>query len=88
MNRPLQRTSRSEGRQAALEPEKLNVAGACQSIAKRVYIRAALFKMLAFDGYLEQCCADSPCKTETVACGYDVMIEQPEVLTAIVEKFA
>jgi hypothetical protein len=68
--------------------EKLKVSGARQSIPKKVYIRAPLFKMPAFDGFLEQCRADRSWKTETVTCGHDVMIDQPEVLTAIVEKLA
>jgi hypothetical protein len=44
--------------------------------------------MPAFDSFLEQCRADRSWKTETVTCGHDVMIDQPEVLTAIVEKLA
>jgi pimeloyl-ACP methyl ester carboxylesterase len=66
--------------------EKLKVSDAYQSIAKKVYIRAPLFKMPAFDGFLEQCRADHSWKTETVTSGHDVMIDQPEVLTAILEK--
>jgi pimeloyl-ACP methyl ester carboxylesterase len=68
--------------------EKLKVTGACQSVAEKVYIRAPLFKMTAFDGFLEQCRADPSWKTETVTSGHDVMIDQPEVLTAILEKLA
>ncbi len=45
-----------------------------------------LFKSAAFDNALERCRADSSWKTETVTCGHDVMIDQPEVLTAILEK--
>jgi pimeloyl-ACP methyl ester carboxylesterase len=62
--------------------EKLKVTGAYQSIAKRAYIRAPLFKMPAFDDFLERCRADRSWKTETVTSGHDVMIDQPEVLTA------
>jgi hypothetical protein len=68
--------------------EKLKVTGAHQSIAKKVYIRTPLFKMPAFDGFLEQCRADRSWKTETVTSGHDVMIDHPEVLTAILEKLA
>ena len=68
--------------------EKLKVSGARQSIPKKVYIRAPLFKMPAFDGFLEQCRADRSWKTETVTSGHDVMIDQPEILTAILEKLA
>lgn len=68
--------------------EKLEVTGAYQSVARKIYIRAPLFKMPAFDGFLEQCRADRSWKTETVTSGHDVMIDQPEVLTAILEKLA
>lgn len=66
--------------------EKLKVTGAYQSIARKIYVRAPLFQMPAFDHYLEQCRADRTWKTETVTCGHDVMIDQPDVLTAILEK--
>jgi pimeloyl-ACP methyl ester carboxylesterase len=68
--------------------KRLKVTGACQNIAKKVYIRAPLFKMPVFDGFLEQCRADRSWNTETVTCGHDVMIDQPGVLTAILENLA
>ena len=38
---------------------------------------------------LEQCRrADRSWKSEIVTCGHDVMIDQPEVLTAMLEKLA
>ena len=57
---------------------KLKVTAPIKASPK-VYIRAPLFKMPAFDGFLEQCRADRSWKTETVTCGHDVMIDQPEV---------
>jgi pimeloyl-ACP methyl ester carboxylesterase len=66
--------------------EELTVTRAYQSISRKVYVRAPLFKSAAFDNALERCRADSSWKTETVTCGHDVMIDQPEVLTAILEK--
>jgi pimeloyl-ACP methyl ester carboxylesterase len=66
--------------------EELKVTGAYQSVSKKVYIRAPLFQNAAFDRALERCRADGTWKTETVTCGHDVMIDQPEVLTAILEK--
>ena len=68
--------------------ERLKVAGAYQSIAKKAYIRAPQFKMPAFDEFLARCHSDPSWRTETVSCGHDVMIDQPEVLTALLEKFA
>ena len=68
--------------------EKLKVAGAYQSIAKKSYIRAPLFKMPAFDQFLAQCSGDASWKTQTVTCGHDVMIDQPEALSALLEKLA
>jgi len=66
--------------------EELKVTRAYESISKKVYIRAPLFQIAAFDNALERCRADSSWKTETVTCGHDVMIDQPEILTAILEK--
>lgn len=66
--------------------EKLKVTGAYQSVPKKLYVRAPLFKMPVFDSRLAQCRADPSWKTETVTCGHDVMIDQPEILTAMIEK--
>lgn len=68
--------------------EKLKVTGAYQSIPKKLYVRAPLFAMNAFDQALERCRADSAWQTATVTCGHDVMIDQPAELTAMLEKFA
>jgi pimeloyl-ACP methyl ester carboxylesterase len=65
--------------------EELKVTGAYQSIAKKVYIRAPIFRSPAFDSALERCRADKSWKTETVTCGHDVMIDQPDQLTATLE---
>ena len=66
--------------------EELRATGAYQKISKKVYVRAPLFKSASFDHALERCRADSSWKTETVTCGHDVMIDQPEILTAILER--
>jgi pimeloyl-ACP methyl ester carboxylesterase len=66
--------------------EKLKVTGANQAIPTKVYIRAPLFKIAAFDDALKRCQADRSWKTETVTCGHDVMIDQPAELTTILEK--
>lgn len=66
--------------------EELRVSGAYQNISKKVYVRAPLFKSASFDHALERCRADSSWKTETVTCGHDVMIDQSETLTAILER--
>jgi hypothetical protein len=66
--------------------QKLKVTGAYQSIAKKLYIRAPLFAMKAFDQALERCRADRSWQTTTVTCGHDVMIDQPEVLAPVLEK--
>jgi pimeloyl-ACP methyl ester carboxylesterase len=68
--------------------EKLKVTGAYQSIAKKLYVRAPLFAINAFDHALEQCRADRSWQTTMVNCGHDVMIDQPDALTAILEKLA
>lgn len=68
--------------------EKLKVTGAYQSIAKKLYVRAPLFAQKGFDQALERCRADHSWQTATVTCGHDVMIDQPEELTAMLEKLA
>lgn len=67
--------------------ERLKVTGANQTIPKKIYIRAPLFKNAAFDSALAQCRGDRSWKTETVTCGHDVMIDQPSELTSILERF-
>jgi hypothetical protein len=39
-----------------------------------------------FDQALEHCRADRSWQTTTVTCGHDVMIDQPDVLSAVLEK--
>ncbi len=68
--------------------DKLKVTGAYQSIAKKLYVRAPLFAQKGFDDALAHCRADSTWQTATVACGHDVMIDQPAELAAMLERFA
>ncbi len=68
--------------------EKLKVTGAYQSIPKKLYIRAPLFEIKAFNDALARCRADSTWQTSTVTCGHDVMIDQPAELVATLEKLA
>ena len=67
--------------------QKLKVTGAYQSVAKKLYVRAPLFAQKGFDQALERCRADRSWQTATVTCGHDVMIDQPEELTAMLERF-
>ena len=54
---------------------------------QEVYVRSSLYsRVLPLTILLERCRADNSWKTETVTCGHDVMIDQPDVLTAILEK--
>lgn len=68
--------------------EKLKVTGAYQSIPKKLYVRAPLFVQKSFDDALDRCRADKSWQTATVSCGHDVMIDQPEELTALLDRFA
>ncbi len=68
--------------------EKLKVTGAYQTIVKKLYVRAPLFAQTGFDQALERCSADKSWQTATVTCGHDVMIDQPDELTAMLEQFA
>jgi pimeloyl-ACP methyl ester carboxylesterase len=68
--------------------QKLQVSGAYQSIARKVYIRAPAFELPAFDRALGRCRASDEWTTVTMTCGHDVMVDQPTKLTAILERLA
>ncbi len=68
--------------------EKLKVSGAHQSIANKLYIRAAGFANPAFDSALARCSADPSWRTMTMQCGHDVMLDQPVQLASILERLA
>ena len=68
--------------------QKLKVTGAYQSIPKKLYIRAPLFSMKAFDRALERCRAGDGWQTATVTSGHDMMIDQPAELAATLEMLA
>jgi pimeloyl-ACP methyl ester carboxylesterase len=67
--------------------EPLTVTGAYASIAQKVYIRAVDFPSSTFDAVLARCRADSAWKTFGISCGHDVMIDRPNELVAILERF-
>ncbi|HEX5284510.1 MAG TPA: hypothetical protein VFW30_10345 [Bryocella sp.] len=52
------------------------MAGAYQSIWKKLYVRPPLFAQERFDQALEHCRADRSWGAATVTCGHDVMVDQ------------
>ncbi len=69
--------------------QALRVTDAYQSISKKLYIRAPLFAVKAFDEALERCRTDHTWQTAAImGSGHDVMIDQPAQLTAMLEQFA
>jgi pimeloyl-ACP methyl ester carboxylesterase len=67
--------------------EKLTVSGAYQQVAKKLYIRASGFANPAFDSALARCSADRSWQTLVMKCGHDVMIDQPDQLSATIGRY-
>lgn len=63
--------------------EKLAVTGAYQRIAKRAYIRAALYDAPHFRRYYDACRATRGWQTYEVAAGHMVMLDAPDALARI-----
>ena len=68
--------------------DKLKVTGANQTIASKLYIRAAGYESPAFDAALARCRSDSTWRTVSMKCGHDVMLDQPAELAALLHKLA
>jgi hypothetical protein len=68
--------------------ERLQLTGAYQKIAKKLYIRALAFDNPPFDVALARCKADTSWQTFTMQCGHDVMVDLPAQLTSQLAKLA
>ena len=65
-----------------LQPIKLT--GAREKVAKKTYIRAAIYPQPAFDKAFAECKADKTWRTfETTTAGHDVMVDAPEWLVDV-----
>jgi len=65
--------------------EPVRVSDAYQTIRHKVYIRAPAFAQAAFDAAYARCRGDRQWKTIEMACGHDIMLDQPAELAAILD---
>jgi pimeloyl-ACP methyl ester carboxylesterase len=63
--------------------EKIKLTGARERIPKKTYIRATGYPNVSFDKAYARTKADRSWRTYEVACGHDVMIDDPDRLTEI-----
>jgi hypothetical protein len=70
----------------ALQPIKLT--GAREKVAKKTYIRAAVYPQPHFDQYYAAKKADPSWRTYEVDGGHDVMVDRPERLVEILLEVA
>ncbi len=63
--------------------QPIRLTGALDKVAAKTYIRAPAFKLGSFDLAYERTRKDPSWRTHEVACGHDVMIDEPELLTRI-----
>ncbi|HXZ22121.1 MAG TPA: alpha/beta hydrolase [Pseudolabrys sp.] len=68
--------------------EKIKLTGARERIPKKAYIRATGYPNVSFDKAYARVKADRAWRTFEVACGHDVMIDEPDRLTDILLKVA
>jgi pimeloyl-ACP methyl ester carboxylesterase len=66
--------------------EKIRLTGGRERIAKKLYIRAKLWRSHAFDGFLKHLETDNTWRTMALDCGHEVMVDQPESLAQILEE--
>ncbi|MBT5267253.1 MAG: alpha/beta hydrolase [Rhodospirillaceae bacterium] len=60
--------------------QPLHLTGAYKGIARKVYLRAAGCEAPDFDRVLAECAADPKWITDSVDCGHDVMVDDPDWL--------
>jgi pimeloyl-ACP methyl ester carboxylesterase len=68
--------------------DKISLSGARDRIARKSYIRAADYANPGFDRALAAVRADASWRTYEVACGHDVMVDDPDRLTEILLEVA
>ncbi len=68
--------------------QKLTLTGARDRIAKKTYIRAAVFPSPYFDAGLASARAKKDWRIYEVPCGHDVMLDMPERLVEILQDAA
>ena len=68
--------------------DKIALTGARERIAKKTYIRAKAYPNPGFDRAHDVLRSDPSWQTREVACGHDVMVDEPERLTEILLEAA
>jgi pimeloyl-ACP methyl ester carboxylesterase len=68
--------------------EQVKITGACETIAKKSYIRAGAYPNPGFDVAFARVKADKAWRTYEVPCGHDVMVDMPERLAEILLEVA
>jgi pimeloyl-ACP methyl ester carboxylesterase len=68
--------------------DPIRLAGARERIAKKAYIRAALYDSPVFRAYYERLKDDPSWRVFEVRSGHDVMLDAPDELVAILEQVA
>jgi pimeloyl-ACP methyl ester carboxylesterase len=68
--------------------QRINLTGAVNTIAKRVYIRAADYPLTAYETIAEHLRNDVAWRVHTVPSGHDVMIDIPETLAKLLIEAA
>jgi hypothetical protein len=66
--------------------EKLEVTGAYQTIARKMYIRARGFPVPAFASALEKVRKDASWQSFEIECGHDIMIDKPDELSDLLMR--
>ncbi|WP_421853504.1 alpha/beta fold hydrolase [Marinomonas sp.] len=65
----------------------LELTGARERVAKKLYVRAPLFPQPRFDAALERCQKDPTWETLVMEnCGHDPMIDDPDAVVALLER--
>jgi pimeloyl-ACP methyl ester carboxylesterase len=68
--------------------QPIKLTGAREKIAKKIYIRAPVYKQEAFDKAYAECKANPTWKTFETKAGHDVMVDEPEWLVDVLLQHA
>ena len=69
----------------ACATEKLTLTGACHTVPRKLYIRAAGYPSSAFDRAYERAKSDETWIAKELPCGHDAMIDMPDALAEILD---
>ena len=68
--------------------DKITLTGARERIAKKAYIRAAVYDSAAFRAYYDRVKNDPAWRTFEIQSGHDVMLDAPDELARVLEEVA